>query len=150
MEQLSERGARSGGIARARGARLVVATCWALTGATALIAAPVDNGQRLYAARCAMCHGVEARGDGPLARKSHPPTPDLTTDAFRERLTVYPGVIVASIILQPNGDLIPRTLRENGVRVSSHSWTVRDFRDIDAYLKRVICGPHARDAQTKR
>ena len=91
-----------------------------------------------------MCHGVEARGDGPLARKSHPPTPDLTTKAFRKRLAVYPGIIVASIILQPDGDLIPRTLRENGVRVPSHSWTVRDFRHIDAYMKRIIGVARAR------
>jgi hypothetical protein len=49
-----------------------------------------------------MCHGVEARGDGPLARKSHPPTPDLTTKAFRKRSAVNPGIIVASIILQPD------------------------------------------------
>jgi len=97
-----------------------------------------------------MCHGTEARGDGPLARKSRPPTPDLTTDAYRRRLSAFPGVIVASIILQPDGDLIPRTLRENGVRVPSHSWTVRDFRDIDAYMKRIIGVAHARDGRSKR
>jgi mono/diheme cytochrome c family protein len=119
-------------------------------GATALPAAPLGNGQRLYAERCAMCHGVEARGDGPLARKSHPPTPDLTTEAFKKRLAAYPGVIVASIILRPNGDLIPRTLRRNGVRVPPHSWTIRDFRDIDIYVKKIIAGAHARDGRPKR
>ncbi|MBB3346922.1 MULTISPECIES: hypothetical protein [unclassified Sphingomonas] len=55
---------------------------------------------------------------------------------FQEALAAYPGVIMASIILQPDGDLIPRTLRETGLRVPPHSWTARDFRDIDAYMKR--------------
>ena len=51
-------------------------------------------------------------GNGPLAKKSNPPTPDLTTPAFKKRLNDYPGVIVSSVILRPNGDLIPKTLRE--------------------------------------
>jgi len=106
--------------------------------ATGASSATIDNGQRLYGARCAMCHGAEARGDGPLARKSSPPTPDLTTTAFRKRLALYPGVIVSSLILQPNGDLIPRTLRANGYHLPSHRWTVADFRDLDRYMKRMI------------
>lgn len=97
-----------------------------------------------------MCHGADARGTGPLARKSHPPTPDLTTKGFKTRLATYPGVIVSSIILQPNGDLIPRTLRENNVRVPPHSWTVRDLRDIDTYLKSIIAAARSRDGQGKR
>ncbi|MBY9063870.1 cytochrome c [Sphingomonas yunnanensis] len=109
-----------------------------MTGATAVGGAPLENGRRLYAERCAMCHGADARGNGPLAHKSHPPTPDLTTAAFRKRLAACPGVIVSSIILRPNGDLIPRTLRENGIRLPPHAWTIRDFRDLDAYLKKII------------
>ena len=65
------------------------------------------------------------QGHGAVANKSNPPTPDLTTAAFRKRLTDYPGVIVSSVILRPNGDLIPRTLRENGVKLAPHAWTVR-------------------------
>lgn len=78
------------------------------------------------------------QGTGPLARKSNPPTPDLTTAAFRKRLIDYPGVIVSSVILRPNGDLIPRTLRENGVKVPPHAWTVKDFRDLNEYMTGVI------------
>ncbi|MBL3967206.1 c-type cytochrome, partial [Burkholderia sp. KCJ3K979] len=37
-----------------------------------------DNGKKIFLARCAMCHGADARGTGPLANKSNPPTPDLT------------------------------------------------------------------------
>lgn len=112
--------------------------------ATGASSATIDNGQRLFGARCAMCHGAKARGDGPLARKSSPPTPDLTTPAFRKRLAAYPGVIVSSLILQPNGDLIPRTLRANGYHLPSHRWTVAELRDLDRYMKRMIDGAPSR------
>jgi mono/diheme cytochrome c family protein len=82
---------------------------------TPLAFADEANGKTLYVQRCAMCHGIDLKGTGPLAHKSTPPTPDLTTAAFKKRLNDYPGVIVSSIILRPNGDLIPKTLQENGV-----------------------------------
>ncbi len=96
------------------------------------------NGERIFSSRCAICHGADMKGTGPLARKSNPPTPDLTTSAFRQRLANYPGVIVSSVILRPNGDLIPRTLRENGVRLPAFTWTVKDFRDLNEYMTGVI------------
>jgi hypothetical protein len=96
------------------------------------------NGKNLYTQRCAVCHGADIKGTGPLARKSNPPTPDLTTATFKKRLESYPGVIVSSVILRPNGDLIPRTLKENGVKIAPHSWTVQDFRDLNKYMGDVI------------
>ncbi|KVV26674.1 cytochrome C [Burkholderia cepacia] len=96
------------------------------------------NGKNLFIQRCAMCHGADIKGTGPLAGKSSPPTPDLTTAAFKKRLHDYPGVIVSSVILRPNGDLIPRTLRENGVKLAPHAWTVQDFRDLNQYMSDVI------------
>ena len=96
------------------------------------------NGKKLYMQRCAMCHGEDIKGTGPLASKSNPPTPDLTTSAFKKRLEDYPGVIVSSVILRPNGDLIPRTLRENRVKLAPHPWTVQDFRDLNKYMSEVI------------
>ncbi|WP_092462904.1 cytochrome c [Pseudomonas sp. NFACC46-3] len=105
---------------------------------TSLAFADNANGKNLYLQRCAMCHGADIKGTGPLAHKSNPPTPDLTTSAFKKRLSDYPGVIVSSIILRPNGDLIPRTLRENGVKLPPHSWSVKDFRDLNQYMDGVI------------
>lgn len=96
------------------------------------------NGRNLFQQRCAMCHGADIKGTGPLAKKSNPPTPDLTTAAFKKRLIDYPGVIVSSVILRPNGDLIPKTLRENNVKVPPHAWTVKDFRDLNEYMTGVI------------
>ena len=117
--------------------------CIAALGFSALIQTPPAlaeniNGRNLFQQRCAMCHGADIKGTGPLARKSNPPTPDLTTAAFKKRLIDYLGVIVSSVILRPNGDLIPRTLRENGVKVPPHAWTVKDFRDLHEYMTGVI------------
>ncbi|MBB5369286.1 MULTISPECIES: cytochrome c [unclassified Janthinobacterium] len=96
------------------------------------------NGKKLYVQRCAMCHGIDIKGTGPLANKSNPATPDLTTAAFKKRLHDYPGVIVSSVILRPNGDLIPKTLRENGVKLAPYAWRVQDFRDLHQYMSAVI------------
>jgi len=100
--------------------------------------ADIRNGKNLYQSRCAICHGAQANGSGPLAAKSSPPTPDLTTAAFKKRLTDYPGVIVSSIILRPNGDLIPKTLRDNGIKLAPHHWTVQDLRDVNDYMRSII------------
>lgn len=115
----------------------------ATLGMLSLIQTPLSfaentNGKNLFLQRCAMCHGVDIKGTGPLAHKSNPPTPDLTTPAFKKRLSDYPGVIVSSVILRPNGDLIPRTLRDNGVKVPPHAWTVNDFRDLNQYMSGAI------------
>ena len=97
-----------------------------------------SNGKNLYSQRCAVCHGADIKGSGPLAHKSNPPTPDLTTSAFKTRLNEYPGVIVSSIILRPNGNLIPQTLKENGVKIPPHAWSVKDLRDLHDYMSGVI------------
>ncbi|MGB8663843.1 MAG: c-type cytochrome [Serratia inhibens] len=96
------------------------------------------NGKNIYLQRCTMCHGTDLKGTGPLAGKSNPSAPDLTTPAFKERLNDYPGVIVSSIILRPNGDLIPKTLRENGVKLPPFSWRIQDLRDLNQYMSGVI------------
>ncbi|MDH1010138.1 cytochrome c [Pseudomonas nicosulfuronedens] len=96
------------------------------------------NGKNLFTQRCAVCHGADIKASGPLAHKSSPPTPDLTTAAFRKRLSDYPGVIVSSVVLRPNGSLIPRTLRENGVKIPPHAWSIDDLRDLNQYMVGVI------------
>lgn len=115
----------------------------ALLGLSLFIQAPLSfadnvNGKNLYVQRCAVCHGADIQGTGPLANKSTPPTPDLTTSTFKKRLSDYPGVIVSSIILRPSGSLIPKTLRENGVKIPPHAWSVNDLRDLHQYMSSVI------------
>ncbi|WP_394680613.1 c-type cytochrome [uncultured Comamonas sp.] len=97
-----------------------------------------SNGKNIFVQRCAMCHGADIKGTGPLANKSNPPTPDLTTAAFKRRLNDYPGVIVSSVVLRPNSDLIPRTLRENGVKLPAFTWRVKDLRYLNEYMSAEI------------
>ena len=117
---------------------LLALTGLALITQTTLSFAENINGKNLFTQRCAMCHGADIKATGPLARKSTPPTPDLTTPAFKKRLNDYPGVIVSSVILRPNGNLIPKTLQENGVKIAPHAWSVKDFRDLNQYMSEVI------------
>lgn len=44
----------------------------------------MENGKKLYGIYCALCHGTNGRGGGPVAGKFVPP-PDLTLDVFRNR-----------------------------------------------------------------
>jgi Cytochrome c, mono- and diheme variants len=117
---------------------LLIASLGALSLTQTSLSFADNNGKNLYSQRCAVCHGADIKGSGPLANKSNPPTPDLTTPVFKKRLNDYPGVIVSSIILRPNGDLIPRTLRENGVKIPPHAWSIQDLRDLNQYMNSVI------------
>ena len=47
-------------------------------------AVSIENGKRLFNTYCASCHGPEAKGDGPVAKKFIPP-PNLTLEVFRKR-----------------------------------------------------------------
>lgn len=40
-------------------------------------ASAIATGRELYQARCALCHGVAGRGDGPAGVGLHPPPADL-------------------------------------------------------------------------
>jgi mono/diheme cytochrome c family protein len=54
-----------------------------------LAAAPAaaDEGSRVYRARCAVCHGVDGRGDGPAAGMLSPRPRDFTTGRYKFRST---------------------------------------------------------------
>lgn len=60
-----------------------------LATAALVVAVPVaaqarkDLGQREYEAKCAVCHGLDAKGRGPYAESLKQPVPDLTTLARR-------------------------------------------------------------------
>lgn len=85
-----------------------------------------------------MCYGFDAAATGYLAHKSNPLTPDLTTPAFQKRLREYPGVIGSSIVLRPNGNLIPNILKGNGVKVPPHTWTEDELRALNIYMLTLI------------
>lgn len=63
-----------------------LATAWLsvpLAQAQVAPGAPAELGAREYTAHCAECHGAIGRGDGPAARGSKLPVPDLTDLATR-------------------------------------------------------------------
>ncbi len=69
---------------RSPAALLCVLATTALAVATPAAAqARKDLGQREYEAKCAVCHGVDAKGGGPYAAALKQPLPDLTTLARR-------------------------------------------------------------------
>jgi mono/diheme cytochrome c family protein len=73
-------------------------------------AASVANGNRLFNTYCAACHGPEARGDGPVAKKFIPP-PDLTLAVFRQRPDgfIYETIRNGGPLMPSQGEaLLPR------------------------------------------
>ncbi|RMF84868.1 MAG: cytochrome c [Nitrospinota bacterium] len=48
----------------------------------------LERGKRLFAIYCALCHGKDARGNGPVAKKFVPP-PNLTLELFKQRTDGY-------------------------------------------------------------
>ena len=52
------------------------------TSPTEFAATAIAHGARLFAANCAVCHGVEGRGDGPSAQSLTPRPADLTAEHF--------------------------------------------------------------------
>lgn len=63
--------------------------------------ASIENGKRLFLIYCALCHGPDAKGGGPVAPKFIPP-PDLTLELFRQRPD---GFLYATI--RDGGALMP-------------------------------------------
>jgi mono/diheme cytochrome c family protein len=73
-------------------------------------ATSVENGKRLFNIYCAACHGPEAKGDGPVARKFVPP-PDLKLELFRKRPDgfIYETIRNGGPLMPSQGEaLLPR------------------------------------------
>lgn len=80
-------------------------------GATVSLADTDDAGRREYVYNCSSCHGVSARGDGPITHFLNVETPGLTR--LRERNDgVFPLLHVIQVIdgrsgVGPHGTLMP-------------------------------------------
>lgn len=70
-------------------------------------AASIENGKRLFEIYCAPCHGVDAKGSGPVAGKFVPP-PDLTLEVFRKRPDgfIYETIKDGGPIMPPQGEAL--------------------------------------------
>lgn len=55
------------------------------------------EGRRLFQAYCASCHGIEGRGNGPMAEELRKPVPDLTKYTARNS-GVFPSERLRQII----------------------------------------------------
>lgn len=78
-------------------AMLLAATSVAHADDAAMAAKELDNGGRTYLRYCALCHGIDGRGGGPLAESLEKQPPDLTKIAERNGGS-YPDDKVKAII----------------------------------------------------
>ncbi len=82
------------------GAFLLIAAVWSAGGSvdeTQLPPTYMPSGEQMYKQYCATCHGIDAKGDGPLAPLLKTPPPDLTTLA-RRHLGKFPYDYVANVL----------------------------------------------------
>jgi S-disulfanyl-L-cysteine oxidoreductase SoxD len=67
----------------------------------------IENGRRLFEIYCALCHGTNAKGMGPVAMKFIPP-PDLTLPFFQQQTDgyIYGTIRNGGPIMPAHGDLL--------------------------------------------
>jgi cytochrome c oxidase cbb3-type subunit 2 len=103
---------------------------WALTNAEAVpsVSGSAERGRVLFAGYCAVCHGAEARGDGPLAAKLNDPRANLRKPRFA---SLRPGV-------EPEAAALARIVRHGlpPTAMPGHEWlTDRQVSDLVAYVQ---------------
>ena len=59
--------------------------------------APSNSGKEMFKSYCAVCHGIDAKGNGPAASSLKTPPPDLTLLAQKSG-GKYPAAHLASVI----------------------------------------------------
>lgn len=69
---------------RIRRSAAAALTLLSLAAACARELGPPSEGREVYLRHCASCHGVDGKGDGPVAAQLRTPPTDLTTIALRQ------------------------------------------------------------------
>jgi cytochrome c oxidase cbb3-type subunit 2 len=103
---------------------------WTLTASENIpfVEGSAARGRVLFDRYCAVCHGAEARGDGPLAAKLNDPKADLRKPRFA---ALRPGV-------EPEAVALARIVRHGlpPTAMPGHEWlTDRQVSDLVAYVQ---------------
>jgi mono/diheme cytochrome c family protein len=84
----------------------------------------LERGAQLFGYHCAVCHGTQGRGDGPVVSYWGPDA-RRPADLTAERFVQYPDSLFYAVITQGVGAMPP--LREN--------MTERDYWDVISYVR---------------
>ncbi len=91
-----------------------------------------ENGKKVYAKRCLMCHGEEGDGAGPGAERLNPPPRDFTEANYKIKTTGTDDPV-------PNDDDLFRMIRDGMPGTAMPGWSdilsEQDMWDLVLYLK---------------
>jgi cytochrome c oxidase cbb3-type subunit 2 len=113
---------------------------WTLTRSEPVPSIPSPSAARgaaLFATYCAVCHGREGRGDGPLAAALHDPNADLRKPGFHS-LARGPGA-------EPEERALARIVRHGlpPTSMPGHEWlTDRQIADLVAFVRTLPAEEH--------
>ena len=93
--------------------------------------APTD-GEAIYRAKCAQCHGADGKGDGPAAALLSPRPTDFTAARYKIRTTAFGSL--------PTDEDLARSVRDGLFGTAMPAWKTflsdAEVRDVVAYVKR--------------
>ena len=91
-----------------------------------------ERGERIYAARCMLCHGEEGDGMGAAAERLNPPPRDFTMAQYKIRTTTFEEIVPADEDLQ-------RMIHDGMPGSAMPGWgdvlSEQEIQDLIVYLK---------------
>jgi len=110
----------------------VCITAILISGSAAAKDGNTENGEKIYAKRCVMCHGVKGDGLGPAAERLNPPPRDFSSALYKIKTTGFDDVI-------PNDEDIARMIRDGMPGTAMPGWAdilkEKEIWDLAAYVK---------------
>ncbi len=91
-----------------------------------------ENGEKIYAKRCMICHGAEGDGDGAATELLNPPPRDFTSAMYKIKTTGFDDIV-------PNDEDIMRMIRDGMPGTAMPGWAdilkEEEIWDLVAYVK---------------